>query len=84
MLGTLRDRLAALADWNETDLEALFKGLAEELGLKLGGLIQPTRVATTGKTASPGMYDVLMLLGRELSLARLDHAIGLASMTPQA
>jgi glutamyl-tRNA synthetase len=84
MLTTLRDRLAALPDWTDADLETLFKGLAEELGVKLGGLIQPTRVATTGKTASPGMYEVLMLLGRALSLSRLDHAIGLASMAPQA
>jgi glutamyl-tRNA synthetase len=84
MLEALHDRLSALSTWDEAALEPVFKGLAEELGLKLGGVIQPTRVATTGKTASPGMYDVLVLLGRELSLKRLKHAIDLAAMQPQA
>jgi glutamyl-tRNA synthetase len=86
MLEALRDRLVAVSadGWTDAGLEALFKGLAEELGLKLGGLIQPTRVAVTGKTASPGMYEVLVLMGRDLSIERLNHAIGLAAMQPQA
>lgn len=83
MLETLHQRLSALGEWTEASLEPAFKELASELGVKLGGLIQPTRVAVTGKTASPGMYDVLVLLGRELSLKRLQHAIGLAAMQPQ-
>jgi glutamyl-tRNA synthetase len=84
VLEALRDRLQALPEWTDAALEPAFKALAEELGLKLGGLIQPTRVAVTGKTASPGMYEVLLLLGRELSLERLNHAITLAAMQPQA
>jgi glutamyl-tRNA synthetase len=71
MLGELARRLEALADWNEAALEPLFKELAAERGAKLGAIIQPTRVAVTGSSASPGMYEVLALLGRELSLARL-------------
>ncbi|HEY9724739.1 MAG TPA: glutamate--tRNA ligase, partial [Oscillatoriaceae cyanobacterium] len=79
LLGTLRERLAALPEWEESALETTFKALAEERGIKLGALIQPTRVAVTGRTASPGMYEVLVLLGRELSLRRLEQAIATAS-----
>ncbi len=58
-------------------LETLFKKTVEDAGLKLGKLAQPVRVALTGKTASPGIYDVVILLGKERSLARLKHAVGL-------
>jgi glutamyl-tRNA synthetase len=75
-LAALRAPLAALEPWDEASLEALFKGYAEEKGAKLGQVIQPMRVAMTGKTASPGMYEVLALLGRELTLRRLDAAVG--------
>ena len=74
-LAGLRERLAALAAWDVTALEALFKAYAEEKGAKLGQVIQPMRVAMTGKTTSPGMYEVLALLGRDLALARLDAAL---------
>jgi glutamyl-tRNA synthetase len=79
VLETLRDRLKALPQWDEASMEAVFKELAAERGLKLGGVIQPTRVAMTGKTTSPGMYEVLMLLGRELSMQRFDQALGLVA-----
>jgi glutamyl-tRNA synthetase len=84
LLETLSGRLAALTEWSEASLEPVFKGLAEEQGLKLGAVIQPTRVAVTGSTASPGMYEVLFLLGRELSLSRIAEAVRLASMQPQS
>ena len=45
---------------------------AEELGLGLGKLAQPHSAALTGQTTSPGIFDVLVLLGREESLARID------------
>ncbi len=60
-------------------LEALFKKTVEDAGLKLGKLAQPVRVALTGITASPGIYDVVLLLGREKSLKRLKHAVGMIS-----
>ncbi|MGY6551939.1 MAG: glutamate--tRNA ligase [Erythrobacter sp.] len=72
---TLRAIYTALADqndWTSAALEATTKALAEELGLGLGKLAQPMRAALTGSTTSPGIYDVLVLLGREESLARLD------------
>ena len=56
-------------------LENLFKKIAEEAGLKLGKLAQPVRVALTGSTASPGIYDVILLLGKDTTLKRLNEAI---------
>jgi glutamyl-tRNA synthetase len=58
-------------------MEPVFKGFAEEKGLKLGAVIQPTRVAVTGSTASAGMYEVLELVGREASLRRMGDALAL-------
>ena len=59
-------------DWTSEALEATTKALAEELGLGLGKLAQPMRAALTGSTTSPGIFDVLVLLGRDEALARLD------------
>ena len=56
-------------------LENLFKKVAEEAGLKLGKLAQPVRVALTGSTASPGIYDVILLLGKTTTLKRLNEAV---------
>ena len=55
-------------------VEALFKRTVEEAGLKLGKLAQPVRVALTGKTASPGIYDVVLLLGKQRTIDRLKNA----------
>lgn len=79
VLETLRDRLRALESWDEAAMEEVFKGLAAERGLKLGAVIQPTRVAMTGSTASPGMYEVLALMGRDLAMQRFDRALGLVA-----
>ena len=57
-------------------LENLFKEIAEEAELKLGKLAQPVRVALTGSTASPGIYDVILLLGKITTLKRLNEAVG--------
>jgi glutamyl-tRNA synthetase len=64
--------LAAQSDWTSAALEATTKALAEELGSGLGKLAQPMRAALTGTTTSPGIFDVLVLLGREEALARLE------------
>ena len=63
--------LMALPDWNHDSLDAAVRQVAETAGLKLGKLAQPLRVALTGKTTSPGIFDVLVLLGRDDSLARI-------------
>jgi glutamyl-tRNA synthetase len=73
-----RQRLAGLAatltsvnDWTVEALEAAVRGFAEEHGLKLGQAAQPLRAALTGRAMSPGLFDVMAVLGREETLARL-------------
>jgi glutamyl-tRNA synthetase len=72
ILRKIHTALAGENDWTSEALEATTKALAEEQGLGLGKLAQPMRAALTGTTTSPGIFDVLVLLGREESLARLD------------
>tara|TARA_A100001391_G_scaffold53249_3_gene32511 strand:+ start:44046 stop:45491 length:1446 start_codon:yes stop_codon:yes gene_type:complete len=71
-LATISERLKAEKDWTTEALEANLKAYAEDLGLGLGKLAQPLRAALTGQTTSPGIFDVLVLLGRDESLARID------------
>ncbi|KLI63955.1 glutamate--tRNA ligase [Aurantiacibacter marinus] len=71
-LSTISARLKGETDWTIEALEANLKAYAEELELGLGKLAQPLRAALTGQTTSPGIFDVLVLLGREESLARID------------
>jgi len=69
--------LEGLGDWTREALEGAVKAHAEAVGLKLGKVAQPMRAALTGRTTSPGIYDVLVSLGREESLARLrDQSAG--------
>jgi glutamyl-tRNA synthetase len=77
-LQAIRDGLAAMAAPDAERLERLFHEVAEARALGLGKVAQPVRVALTGGTASPGIYDVILLLGREESLRRLDAALALA------
>jgi glutamyl-tRNA synthetase len=73
----IRDGIAAMPALETAALEKLFHGLAEARGLGLGKVAQPVRVALTGGTASPGMYDVVQILGKDETLARLDAALAL-------
>jgi glutamyl-tRNA synthetase len=73
-LQKVRARLAA-AEWNENALEQAVRAVAAENGVGAGKVIHPLRVAVTGTGASPGMFDVLVLLGRERSLKRIDAAL---------
>lgn len=70
-LADIHGRLSGVSEWNLEALEASLKAMAEELGLGLGKLAQPLRAALTGQTTSPGIFDVLVLLGRDESLARI-------------
>jgi len=74
-LADLTERLAALPAWTPDSIEAVFHTVVEERQLKLGKLAQPVRVAVTGGTVSPGIFEVLDVLGRERSLARLASAV---------
>ncbi len=71
VIEALLERLEALATWDATHLEEIFRTVAEERGEKLGKLAQPVRVAVTGGKQSPGIFDVLDVVGRDWSLARL-------------
>ena len=63
--------LDALGGWDTEALDAAVRQVAEERGLKLGQVAQPLRAALTGRKTSPGIFDVLALLGREESLGRI-------------
>lgn len=69
------DALVALEVFDLKTTEDAYNKLAEDLGLSLGKVIHPTRLALTGRTFSPGMFDVMVLLGKEKTLARLQQAI---------
>ena len=58
-------------------LEEALKRVIEEAGVKVGDLVHAVRVAVTGKTVGPGLYDCLAILGREKSLVRLEKALPL-------
>jgi glutamyl-tRNA synthetase len=71
LIGRLRAALEAVSPWNAETTETAMRGFAEQNNLKLGAVAQPLRVALTGRTTSPGIFDVLAVLGRQECLARL-------------
>jgi glutamyl-tRNA synthetase len=73
-LGLLIERLEAAPDFTVPTIERVVRALTEELGLKLVDLAQLARLAATGRTASPPIFDVLALIGRDESLTRLRRA----------
>jgi len=70
-LRTLADRLEALTDFTHDTLEHAVRALADELQIKPAVMMNPARVALTGQAIAPGLFDVMMLLGREKTVARL-------------
>jgi glutamyl-tRNA synthetase len=75
-LADLRERLSRLAEWSEPALEKAFEEVRAAHGdLPMGRLAQPVRVAVTGSSASPGIFETLALLGPRRSLARLSAAL---------
>ncbi len=77
LLRQVAEALAGIPVWSETALETAVMAVAEDAGLGLGKVAQPLRAALTGRTTSPGIFDVLLLLGREESLARLGDALSI-------
>ncbi len=75
MLSAVRDRLDT-TPWEAGALEDGLRSLAAERGVGAGKVFQPLRIALTGLSASPGIFDVLMILGRSRSLRRVERAIG--------
>jgi glutamyl-tRNA synthetase len=77
LLAAIGSALAGVPAWESAAMEEALRALAERLGFgeKAGKLFQPLRVALTGLGVSPGIFDVLLMLGRERSLARIDAAV---------
>jgi glutamyl-tRNA synthetase len=71
LIGRLQGALKDVSPWTAEAAEAAMRTFAEQAGLKLGAVAQPLRVALTGRTTSPGIFDVLAVLGREECLSRL-------------
>ncbi|MCB8838562.1 glutamate--tRNA ligase [Aurantimonas sp. VKM B-3413] len=71
IVGALVPQFEAVSSWSAAELEGIVRAHAEQAGLKLGKVAQPLRAALTGRTTSPGVFDVLEVLGRDEALARL-------------
>ena len=71
LLRAAHDALSKVAAWDHDELEEAVRTVADTAGVKLGKLAQPLRAALTGRTTSPGIFDVLVLLGQGESLARI-------------
>ena len=80
-LQALREAFAVLENFDATSIEATLKATAAQLGVKVGALVHPTRLAVTGSNAGPSLYHLLEILGREKVFARLDRAL---AMIPSA
>lgn len=72
----VREAFAALENFDAVNLETALKSTATQLGLKVGALVHPTRLAVTGSNAGPSLYHLLEILRKEKVLARLDRALG--------
>lgn len=75
VLKALLPEFQALGEWTAASTEAVVRAHAERTGLKLGKVAQPLRAALTGRSTSPGVFDVLAVLGREESLGRIGDQI---------
>lgn len=73
LFGELASSLEALDNWTEENVEASVRATAEKLDLKLGKVAQPLRAVLTGSNSSPGIFDVMIVLGKEQTLKRIRH-----------
>ncbi|RJR37206.1 MAG: glutamate--tRNA ligase [Desulfobacteraceae bacterium] len=76
LLSEISARLQETNDFTKKGLEETFVRFLEEKQIKLGSIAQPLRVALTGKSASPGLFEVMEILGKEVVLARIEKAVG--------
>ena len=79
-LGELKKGLSALDDWSVEAIEKVFTDYLESNDVKLGKVAQPVRVALTGGTVSPGIYETVFEVGKASTLARMDRAIAVAGV----
>jgi glutamyl-tRNA synthetase len=76
LLARVHAALSGAGTWEGSVLEAAVRQVAEAAGVKLGAVAQPLRAALTGRKVSPGIFDVLELLGRDESLGRIADRMG--------
>jgi glutamyl-tRNA synthetase len=74
-LEAVRDALKALEKFDAATIETTLKGTAAKLGVKVGGIVHPTRLAVTGSNVGPSLYHLLEVLGKEKVVARIDRAL---------
>lgn len=75
VLEAVRDALARVEPWTQEAIEAALRELAERLGVGTGRVFHPTRLAVSGRTVGPGVFDVICWVGRERCLERIDRAL---------
>jgi glutamyl-tRNA synthetase len=75
LLSELSESLRAVEPWSAQATEQVVRGFSDRKGVKLGGVAQPLRAALTGRTTSPPIFDVLEVLGKGESLARIEDAV---------
>jgi glutamyl/glutaminyl-tRNA synthetase len=76
-LKAVRDALRALQKFDAGEIEGTLKSTASNLGVKVGAVVHPTRLAVTGSNVGPSLYHLLEVLGKEKVLARIDRAVAL-------
>jgi glutamyl-tRNA synthetase len=83
-LSEVRAVVQSATSFSADELELLFRGQADHMQIKAAHLIHPTRLALCGQTASPGLFEVMELLGQSICVSRLDQAITYIEQLPQA
>jgi Glutamyl- and glutaminyl-tRNA synthetases len=76
-LKAVRDAFSALEKFDATQIEATLKVTAASLGVKIGAIVHPTRLAVTGNNVGPSLYHLLEVLGKEKVLARIDRVLAM-------
>src|SRR3546814_13955297 len=76
LLGETRAALSDVQEWSPTALDEKVRGVAEDAEIGLGKVAQPLRAALTGRATSPGLFDVLFLLGKDESLRSEERRVG--------
>jgi glutamyl-tRNA synthetase len=78
-LTALSQSFATVTDWTHASLETTLKATATALGIKTGEMVHPARVALSGRSVGPGLYEMIEVLGKDRTLARLERAKSLAA-----
>jgi glutamyl-tRNA synthetase len=76
-LKAIRDALSALNEFDAAEIETTLKSAAAKLGVKVGAIVHPTRLAVTGADVGPSLYHLLEVLGKEKVIARIDRALSM-------